>query len=132
MATVVFYHKPGCATNARQRRMLQAAGHTVVVRDLLSEPWIAENLRCFFGKRPVAEWFNPASPRVKSGEIVPETIDAAHALALMVSDPLLIRRPLVDMDGQKCAGFDREPITSLLGGRDDLGSLQDCSRPASG
>ncbi len=129
MANIVFYQKPGCATNARQRRMLETAGHMIVVRDLLAEPWTAESLRCFFGDRPVGEWFNPASPRVKSGEIAPEKIDAASALALMVDDPLLIRRPLVESAGQKCAGFDREPVISLLGGRDDLADLQGCSRP---
>ncbi len=129
MANIVFYQKPGCATNARQRRMLETAGHMIVVRDLLAEPWTAESLRCFFGDRPVGEWFNPASPRVKSGEIAPEKIDAASALALMVDDPLLIRRPLVELAGQKCAGFDREPVISLLGGRDDLADLQGCSRP---
>ena len=32
MATVTFYEKPGCVTNARQKRMLEAAGHTVVAQ----------------------------------------------------------------------------------------------------
>jgi hypothetical protein len=38
----------------------------------------------FFGKRPVADWFNRATPRVKSGEIVPELLDANTALPLML------------------------------------------------
>jgi nitrogenase-associated protein len=128
MATIQFYQKPGCATNARQKRMLEDAGHTVIARSLLTEPWTAERLRGFFGSTQVATWFNPAAPRVKSGEVLPATIDAANALALMLDDPLLIRRPLVECDGQRCAGFDREPVTSLLGaqaGRDS----EACSRP---
>lgn len=38
---------------------------------MLAEPWNEERLALFFGDRPVAEWFNPAHPRVKSGEVVP-------------------------------------------------------------
>jgi len=108
--------------------MLEAAGHIVVAKDLLTEPWTAECLRGFFGTAPVAPWFNPAAPRVKSGEIEPEKIDAKQALALMLTDFLLIRRPLIDVDGERCAGFDREPVTSLLGGRQDLGAVQGCGR----
>ena len=115
MAEVQFYQKPGCATNRRQIRALQAAGHSVTARNLLTEPWTAEHLRGFFGETPVASWFNPAAPRVKSGEINPNISDAAKALALMLADPLLIRRPLIEANGSRCAGFDREPVISLLG-----------------
>lgn len=129
MALVQFYQKPGCATNARQIRALQAAGHGVIAKNLLTEPWTAEDLRSFFGDSPVASWFNPASPRIKSGEIDPRTSDAATALALMLADPLLIRRPLIEAGGEKCAGFDREPVLSLLGAPVDL---QGCSRETTG
>jgi len=128
VATILFYQKPGCATNARQKRMLEAAGHTVVAKSLLTEPWTAEALRGFFGSTAVKAWFNPASPRIKSAEIAPETLDAESAIALMLDDPLLIRRPLVEADGQKCAGFDREPVTSLLGNRSDK-DVESCSQP---
>jgi len=128
VATIQFYQKPGCATNARQKRMLEAAGHTVIVRSLLTEPWTAKALRGFFGSTPVKAWFNPASPRVKSGEIAPEKLDSTRAIALMLDDPLLIRRPLVATDGQRCAGFDREPVTSLLGDRPNE-DVEACSRP---
>jgi nitrogenase-associated protein len=128
LATVFFYEKPGCGTNARQKRMLEAAGHTIIAGNLLTEPWTAERLRGFFGATPVSSWFNAAAPRVKSGEIDPESIDAPAALALMLNDPLLIRRPLVEAGGQRCAGFDREPVISLLGRRDDQGDVQGCGR----
>ena len=128
MATITFYQKPGCRTNARQKQMLEAAGHAVIARSLLTEPWTAERLRGFFGSTPVTSWFNPAAPRIKSGEIDPAAIDASAALAIMLDDPLLIRRPLVEAQGQRCAGFDREPVTSLLGGSVDK-DMEACSRP---
>ena len=116
MATIQFYQKPGCVTNARQKRTLEAAGHTVIARNLLTEPWTEERLRGFFGSTPVTAWFNPAAPRVKSGEVSPAKLDGTSAIALMLDDPLLIRRPLVEVSGERCAGFDHEPVTSLLGG----------------
>jgi nitrogenase-associated protein len=127
VAEITFYQKPGCKTNARQKQMLEAAGHAVTARSLLTEPWTAERLLGFFGSTPVTSWFNPAAPRVKSGEIDPATIDAAAALASMLDDPLLIRRPLVEANGQRCAGFDREPVTSLLGSAADP-DAENCSR----
>ena len=39
-------------------------------------------------------------------------------IALMLRDPLLIRRPLIEAEGRRCAGFDREPVLSLLGETD--------------
>lgn len=127
MATVTFYQKPGCGTNARQIRALEAAGHQVIAKSLVGEPWTAADLMTFFGDTPVAAWFNPAAPRVKSGEIDPTGTDAARALALMLDDPLLIRRPLIDALGARCAGFDRDPVLSLLG--ESRNDLQGCTRP---
>jgi nitrogenase-associated protein len=130
VAIITFYQKPGCGTNGRQKRVLEAAGHTVIARDLLIEPWSAERLRGFFDETAVSSWFNPAAPRVKSGEVDPEVTDAEAALALMLDDPLLIRRPLVEVDGARCAGFDREPVVSLLG-RATEGDDEACSRARS-
>jgi nitrogenase-associated protein len=108
-------------------QMLEAAGHAVTAKSLLTEPWTEERLRGFFGSTPVACWFNPAAPRIKSGEIDPAAIDAATALAVMLADPLLIRRPLVEANGQRCAGFDREPVTLLLGAAAEC-DAEACSR----
>ncbi len=124
---VLFYEKPGCSTNARQKRLLAEAGHQVEARSLLTEPWTAERLRAFFGPTPVSTWFNPAAPRIKAGAVRPETLDADAALALMLADPLLIRRPLVEVAGVRCAGFDRAPVTDLLSGAAAL--PEGCSRP---
>lgn len=128
MTTVTFFEKPGCATNARQRRMLEAAGHDLVVRSLLAEPWTAAELRAYFGSLPVKAWFNPAAPAVKSGAVDPAATDADTALALMIANPLLIRRPLIESGGVRSAGFDSALVADLLG---QPAALRDgsCSRP---
>jgi len=115
MTAVVFYEKPGCLTNARQKALLRAHGCELSVRDLLSEPWTGPRLRAFLEQLPVSHWFNPASPRIKSGEIDPAVHDRHSALVLLLEDPLLIRRPLLDTEFGKTAGFDDPRVLKPLG-----------------
>ena len=115
MADVIFYEKPGCGGNARQKALLAASGHRVESRSLLAEPLSAEELRLYFGARPVEEWFNPASPRVKSGELDPAACTEAEALRLMLQDPLLIRRPLMRVGERREAGFDQALVDAWIG-----------------
>jgi nitrogenase-associated protein len=130
LANVVFYEKPGCGTNARQKRMLEAAGHSVIARSLLAEPWTAERLHAFFAGMPVSSWFNSASPRVKSGEIDPGNLDVPAALALMLADPLLIRRPLLEALGKRRAGFENDLARALLVDHMASSAETGCSRRA--
>lgn len=115
MATVIFYEKPGCINNTKQKALLKAAGHEVQAHSLLTEPWTEENLRLFFGDRPVVEWFNRSAPRIKSGDVVPEQVDAQTALTLMVKEPLLIRRPLIQVGDRREVGFDVALVDAWIG-----------------
>ncbi|MBI5007954.1 MAG: hypothetical protein HZB95_12625 [Nitrosomonadales bacterium] len=115
MATVVFYEKPGCGNNTKQKVWLAASGHTVLAKNLLTEKWTADRLRPFFGELPVGQWFNPAAPRVKSGEVIPADCGEEEALSMMLIDPLLIRRPLMDVDGELRVGFDAEAVNGWIG-----------------
>ncbi|MDD2686529.1 MAG: hypothetical protein PHY62_10250 [Gallionella sp.] len=129
MAIIVFYEKPGCGNNTKQKVWLAASGHTVLAKNLLLEKWTPARLRQFFGGMPVTEWFNPSAPRVKSGEVDPALQDEASALALMMSEPLLIRRPLMDIDGVIfCAGFDADAVHAWIGLNDakPKGDIENC------
>jgi nitrogenase-associated protein len=114
-AHIIFWEKPGCQGNARQKQILLASGHELEVRDLLSEPWTGESLARFFGERPVAQWFNPSNPRVKSGELDPAAIEAEAALAMMVAEPLLIVRPLMQVGQERLAGFEVQQVHNWVG-----------------
>lgn len=100
-----FWGKPGCATNTRQIRLLEQAGCAVTVHDLLAGPWTPARLAAFLGRRPVSEWFNPAAPAVKSGSVVPEAFSPEAALERLAAEPILIRRPLLEIGNARCAGF---------------------------
>jgi nitrogenase-associated protein len=100
------------------------------VKSLLDEPWTAETLRPFFGDRPIPEWFNEKTPAVKSGEVDPVSFDEAGALEIMLKEPILFRRPLLDYGGRKACGFDDAVLRDLLGIRDDSTDLEVCQVPS--
>lgn len=115
MATITFYEKSGCSGNARQKALLEAAGHTIVAHDLRQVSWTRTRLLDFLFALPVAEWFNRNAPAIKSGEIVPEELDEATALGLLVNHPLLIRRPLLEVGAERMAGFDVRQVDAWVG-----------------
>lgn len=115
MVDMIFYEKPGCVNNTRQKALLRAAGHRVDARNLLTTAWTPDALRPFFGTRPVAEWFNKAAPAVKGGAVDPASQSPDGALALMIADPLLIRRPLMEAAGDRRCGFDMDAINTWIG-----------------
>jgi nitrogenase-associated protein len=130
MATIFFYEKPGCGNNTKQKVWLAASGHTVLAKNLLTEKWSAERLRPFFGELPVAHWFNPSAPRIKSGEVNPAVLDAQAALAMMIAEPLLIRRPLMDVNGELRVGFDADAVRAWIGLNDARpeGDIEACPK----
>jgi len=126
---MIFYEKPGCKGNTRQRALLEAHGYTLDVKSILDEPWTRQTLRPFFGNRPVAEWFNDKAPDIKSGDIDPSAFDEEGALAIMLEQPILIRRPLIDRDGQKFCGFD-ETVEAAFGLSAPEGDYETCLEPS--
>lgn len=135
MAHLLFFEKPGCGGNARQKLALRQAGHTLTVRSLLDEPWTREALLGYLAALPVAAWFNPAAPRIKNGDVQPAALNAEQALALLLAEPLLIRRPLMQRldDGSRRVGFDTGEIDAWVGlapAAVNQASLEGCPRDA--
>jgi nitrogenase-associated protein len=115
LARIIFHEKPGCLTNGRQKALLAQAGHELEVRNILTERWTAERLRTYFGDKPVSQWFNRAAPRIKSGHVDPVGTGPDEAIALMLVDPLLIRRPLMEAGDWRSAGFDAIEVDEAVG-----------------
>ncbi|MEW6256977.1 MAG: hypothetical protein AB1592_13570 [Pseudomonadota bacterium] len=112
---MVFFGKPSCGGNARQRARLRASGHEVDERDLFTARWTAAELLTFLDDLAPADWFNPSAVRVKSGEIRPASFGRAEAMSLLLADPRLIRRPLLEVAGQRFAGWDEARLHALIG-----------------
>lgn len=111
---IAFYEKPGCIGNQQQKALLRNQGHQLKVQDLLGQPWTETKLRPFFGNKPVSQWFNQSAPKIKSGEIAVESLDEAKAIELMLAEPLLICRPLMQYKDKKQSGFLQGPVVDAL------------------
>ena len=135
MATITFYEKPGCKGNLRQKTLLAAAGHTVQAKSLKTEVWTAERLLAFLGNLPITDWFNAAAPDIKSGEIVPKNLGSDEALKLLLNNPLLIRRPLMEIGEERQVGFDIAAVDAWIGLKNvDLpeGNIEACVHGSEG
>ncbi len=114
MSKIVFYARPGAVGDVEQKAVLAAAGFEVDARDLIAQHWTSASLRAFFDDRPIVEWFDPAAPRVVSGEIDPGKLNAQEALVTLALDPRLINGPLVRFNGSCAAGLDTEELLEFV------------------
>lgn len=114
MKIVIFYEKPGCATNAKQKKQLREAGCMILERNLLEHGLKRDELLEFLEPLHVSSWFNPSAPKIKNGEINPDALSKEAALQLLMMEPILIRRPLIVAGGRKMCGFDRGRLEQIL------------------
>jgi len=115
MKLILFYEKPGCSTNAKQKQSLRDAGCMIITRNLLQHNMDESELLAYLEKRPYVEWFNPNAPVIKNGELDPHKLSAQKALTLLLNDPILIRRPLMNVEGERMCGFDTQALETVLG-----------------
>lgn len=115
MVEIVFYEKPGCINNTRQKQLLAQAGHHVHSRNLLTETWSREKLLDYFDGMSVTMWFNTSAPDIKSGKVDPSELSEEQALDLMIDNPLLIRRPLMRVANEHWVGFEPRMVHEWIG-----------------
>jgi len=111
---VIFYEKTGCSGNARQKTLLTEYGVTFEVRSLLDTPWDVPTLNSFFQGLTPKEMLNPFAPQLKDGGFKLEDYTKESLIEKMVQEPILIRRPLLQIGDVKLCGFDIPRLNLLL------------------
>lgn len=114
MAVIEFYEKPGCINNTKQKELLIQAGHQVIAKDLLAQNWDKESLESFFEGKAANTCINPVAPAVKKGEINPESIAHDETISKMIQNPILIKRPLLNINGHKFCGWDENKLQKVI------------------
>ncbi|ABL64959.1 thioredoxin domain-containing protein [Chlorobium phaeobacteroides] len=114
MASILFFEKPGCQNNTRQKAWLELSGHTVDAVNILEYAWTKEELSLYLGENPISACFNPAAPEVKTGSMKPELLNKEDALDAMIKKPLLIRRPLLKIGNHYLQGFDTAVLRTII------------------
>ena len=107
MNIVIFYEKPGCLTNEKQKNAFRDSGYKIIERDLLNHGMSEKELYEFIKNMPVTKWFNPNAPQIKNGEIIPVDLSEKEALTLVTKNPILLRRPLMIIGNKKLCGFNQ-------------------------
>lgn len=111
---IIFYEKPNCAGNAKQKKLLTLNGVSYETRSILDTQWTETLLHSFFEGLATKDIYNPFAPKIKNKELDIDTISKEALIALMISEPILIKRPLLEIDEVKICGFDIEKINQIL------------------
>ncbi len=112
--TIVFYEKTGCAGNQRQKKVLETHGLSYQTKSLLDTPWTKESLEPFFQALNKSAMINQFAPQIKNNEIKIEDYTKEELVELMCEEPILIKRPLLQIGEHSMCGFDIEQINKLL------------------
>jgi arsenate reductase len=83
-------------------------------RDYAKSALSAAELRDLFADRDPRNFLNPRSPAFKAMGLAGKTLSREQAIALMVKEPNLIKRPIVIAGKQMIAGFDRDRLRAAL------------------
>lgn len=112
--SITFYEKPGCAGNKKQKELLSANGIDFEVKSMLSTNWDKEILNGFFEGLEKEQIVNQFAPQVKSGEVNIDKFSKDELIELMIKEPILIKRPLIQIDNIKICGFDIPKLNKAL------------------
>ena len=126
MAFIQFYEKPGCVNGEKQKNILREAGNTLECVNILEHSWSREELALFLSVKDPTLIMNYTAPAIKKGEIIPANLSYDEAVALMIENPLLIKRPLIRVDGMSVQGFTDERLTPYLGSWDGTDDVITC------
>ena len=126
MAEILFFEKPGCINNGKQKKILENAGNVLECLDILSYRWTKEELLPFVSGKEPDQIINSTAPVVKKGELVPSQLSFAEAVDLMIDDPILIKRPLIKVDGICVQGFEDARLNPYLGDWDRREDVVTC------
>lgn len=80
----------------------------------MDTPWDVSTLTSFFQNLTSKEMLNPFAPQLKDGSFKPEDYTKESLIEKMVQEPILIRRPLMQIGDVKLCGFDIARLNLLL------------------
>ncbi|MFD1691045.1 ArsC/Spx/MgsR family protein [Azotobacter chroococcum] len=77
-------------------------------------PWTREQLEAFFAGLEKDAMVNSAAPKIKSGELDVAALSRDELIGKMLAEPLLIKRPLLEVGETRICGFDIPRLNALL------------------
>ena len=93
---------------------LSQAGLSIQERDFFKNPFSREEICSLLGEKDPSEFFSFKSPSFRKLGIERSSISGDALIELMLSEPRLIRRPLISIDAETVVGTDRKSLAEIL------------------
>ena len=94
---------------------LSQAGVELNERDFFADPFTVDELKELIGTRSASDFFSWRSPSFRKMGLSRDELTEDRMLDLMVGEPRLIRRPLIQTaDGDLIVGTDKKAMSALL------------------
>lgn len=114
----LFLHYPKCGTCQKAKKWLEAQGIAFEARHIVEQNPTAEELRTWIADsgQPVKKFFNTSGLKYKELSLKDKlpTMSEAEQIALLATDGMLVKRPLLIGDGVVLAGFKDEKWAEAL------------------
>ena len=94
---------------------LSQAGLSIQERDFFKNPFSREEICSLLGEKDPSEFFSFKSPSFRKLGIERNSINGDTLIDLMLSEPRLIRRPLISIGTETIVGSDRKSLAEILG-----------------
>lgn len=86
----------------------------MIERDYARKPLTAEEVESIFGKDPVPNFLNTRHAVYKERGFAESLPSRAELIDLIISEPNLIRRPILRKGSKVVVGFDKDGIKLLI------------------
>ena len=83
-------------------------------RDFFKDSFTEEELRDLLGDTPPADVFSWRSPSARKLGLDRDTVSPDELVRLMVDEPRLIRRPLIQVEGRLIVGTDKKAMAEAF------------------
>lgn len=114
--SVILYGIPNCDTVKKARRWLDAAGIAYRFHDFRKDGLDADQLQGWIDELGWEKLLNKAGTTFrKLPDDVKADLNAAKALALMLDQPAMIKRPVLDAKGSRSVGFSADGWQARFG-----------------
>ena len=111
--TAQFLQKPTCTTCRKARAYMEDRGFVLHLRNLDKERLSSDELEKLIGDRDHREFLNTRNELYRQKNMKENPPSRADAIRMMVSEPNLIRRPVIVAGGRIVLGFDPGKIDRL-------------------
>ena len=84
-------------------------------RDFFKDGFTEAELRDLLGDTPPADVFSWRSPSARKLALDRDSVSAEELIRLMLDEPRLIRRPLIQVEGRLIVGTDKKAMAEAFG-----------------